>query len=47
MIRANPAKFEVISERKVAKGDTWAHLAVSGNMLIVRELEALTVFDWK
>lgn len=47
MIRANPERYEVIAQRKVADKDTWAHLAISGDKLIVRELEALTVFDWK
>ncbi|MCB1094621.1 MAG: PQQ-binding-like beta-propeller repeat protein [Verrucomicrobiales bacterium] len=47
LIRANPEKFEVISERKVADRDTWGHIAVSGSKVMVRELEALTVFDWK
>ena len=47
IIRANPEEFDVISERKVAEGDTWAHIAVSGSKVMVRELEALTVFDWK
>ncbi len=47
MIRANPAKFDLISERKVAPKETWAHLAVSGSKVIVRELEALSVFEWR
>ena len=45
-LRANPEKFDVISERKIAKGNTWGHIAVSGSKVIIRELEALTVFDW-
>ncbi len=45
LIRANPEKFEVIAERKVAD-DTWAHLAVAGGQLFIRELRALAVYDW-
>jgi hypothetical protein len=45
LIRANPEKFEVIAERKVAD-DTWAHLAVAGDQLFIRELRALSAYDW-
>ena len=45
LIRANPEKFDVIAERKVAD-DTWAHLAVAGDQLFIRELRALAVYDW-
>lgn len=45
LIRANPEKLEVIAERKVAD-DTWAHLAVAGDQLFIRELRALAVYDW-
>ncbi|MGV3605964.1 MAG: PQQ-binding-like beta-propeller repeat protein [Planctomycetaceae bacterium] len=47
LIRANPQKFELLSSRKVSEESTWAHLAVSGQQVIVRELNALAVFDWK
>jgi outer membrane protein assembly factor BamB len=45
LIRATPEKFEIMSERKVAD-DTWAHLAVAGNQLFIRELRALAAYDW-
>jgi hypothetical protein len=34
-----------MAERKVAD-DTWAHLAVAGDQLFIRELRALAVYDW-
>lgn len=45
LIRANPEKFEVVAERKIAD-DTWAHLAIAGNQLFVRELRAIAAYDW-
>ncbi len=47
LIRANPEKLEILSERKVAERDTWAHLSVAGSEPFIRELNALTAFNWK
>ena len=46
-LRANPEKFDVISEREVSESETWAHLAISGDRLVIRELDAVSVFEWK
>ena len=45
MIRANPEKFELIDSRKVGD-DSWAHLAVRGNEIFVRNLNELVAFEW-
>ena len=47
LIRATPAAFELIGEAKVAEGESWAHLAVEGRELFVRDLEGLTAYEWK
>lgn len=47
LIRANPEKFELIERRKVTEQQTWAHLAIAGNQLAIRELNAISFFDWK
>lgn len=47
LIRANPKEFELLGERKVSEQETWAHLAVCGDEVFVRELNALSVFVWK
>lgn len=47
LIKANPEKFELVDSRKVAEGDTWAHLAIVGEELYIRELEALSAFRWR
>lgn len=46
LIRANPAKLEILDERRLTKEECWAHLAVDGNMLYVRELKALVAYEW-
>ena len=45
LIRANPEKFELLDRREIAD-DTWAHLAVSGQGVFVRELNAMSVYSW-
>jgi outer membrane protein assembly factor BamB len=47
LIKANPNKFELIDSLKVSEEETWAHLAVSGNELFIRELDALAVYRWQ
>jgi hypothetical protein len=47
LIRANPEKFELLDSRKVAEGDTWAHLAIVGDELYIRELESFSAFRWR
>lgn len=47
LFRANPKEFELLDERKVSDQDTWAHLAVCGDEVFVRERNALSVFLWK
>lgn len=46
LIRANPEQFDVVDRRSIAD-NTWAHLAVCGNELFVRELSAMTAYEWK
>ena len=47
LIRATPDEFDLIDRREVASRPTWAHVAVAGDQVFVRELDAMTVFDWK
>ncbi len=47
MIRASPEKLEIIDQQKISNDECWAHLAVEGNTLYVRELKALAAFEWK
>ena len=47
LLKANPNEFKLLGQRKVSDQDTWAHLAVCGDEVFVRELNALSVFRWK
>ena len=47
LIRANPGKFELLDSRKISEASTWAHLAVCGDEVFIRELNAIAVYCWK
>lgn len=47
LIKANPKQFELIDSLKVSEQETWSHLAVSGNELYIRELNAMAVYRWQ
>lgn len=47
LLRANPAKFDLLDRRKVSDQDTWAHLAVTDGRLFIRELNALAAWEWQ
>ena len=46
LIRPVPDELDVIDQMKVAD-DSWAHLAVQDNLVIVRDLKALKVYRWE
>ncbi len=47
LLKANPQEFELLDQRKVADSEAWAHLAVCGEEVFVRDLTGLTVWKWK
>ena len=47
LLRANTKEIELLDERKVSDDEAWAHIAVSGEDVIVRDLNAVSVFRWK
>jgi outer membrane protein assembly factor BamB len=47
LIKADPEKFEILDSRKISKDETWAHLAVCGDEVYIRELNAMVVYRWK
>ncbi|HKB05862.1 MAG TPA: PQQ-binding-like beta-propeller repeat protein [Gemmataceae bacterium] len=46
LLHANPRKFELLDERKVGEAETWAHLAVCGDEVYVRDMKGLTAYRW-
>jgi outer membrane protein assembly factor BamB len=47
LIHATPDKFELIDRREISTSPTWAHLAIAGEQIFIREQEAISVFNWK
>lgn len=47
LMRANPEKFDLLDSRKISDDPTWAHLAVCGETVFVRELNALAAYRWR
>ncbi|MCG8461379.1 MAG: PQQ-like beta-propeller repeat protein, partial [Holophagales bacterium] len=47
LFQASPDEFRLLDQRQVAESETWAHLAVADDQVIVRELDALTAWRWK
>jgi len=47
LIRANPKSFDSIDSLKLGDAETWAHLAVCGDEIFVRELNALAAYRWR
>ena len=45
LIDASPDEFRLIDRRDVAE-DSWAHVAVTKDQVIVRDLKQLRVFNW-
>jgi len=47
LIDANPEAFDLIDRREIAEQETWAHLAVAGDQVFVRELQAIAAYRWR
>ncbi|MEM9555340.1 MAG: PQQ-binding-like beta-propeller repeat protein [Acidobacteriota bacterium] len=47
LIEASPDEFKLLDRRTVADSSTWAYLAVAGDLVVVRSLDALTVWRWR
>jgi outer membrane protein assembly factor BamB len=46
LLKAGTDKFEQLAQRKLTDAETWAHLAVAGDELFVRELNGLAAYRW-
>ncbi len=47
LIKATPEQFELLGEAKVAAEASWAHLAIEGQELYVRDLKGISAYRWK
>lgn len=46
LIHATPQKLDIVAEQKITGQETWAHLAVVGDRLYIRELKAVTALKF-
>lgn len=46
LFRADAGKFDLLDRRKVSGRPTWAHVALCGEELFVRDLKGLTAYRW-
>jgi len=47
LIKATPEGFTLIGEAKVSDLESWAHLAVDGDQIAIRDLDRITLWRWK
>ncbi len=47
LLKANTREFELLDERQVSDQETWAHLAICDDLVVVRDLKGVSVFEWK
>lgn len=46
LVQAGKEKFTILDSRNLTDAETWAHLAPAGDQLFVRELSALSAWEW-
>lgn len=46
LIRATPEKFDLLDRRRVSDEETWAHLAIAGDEIFIRELKGISAWRW-
>ncbi len=47
LIEAVPDEFRLLDRKEVSDKECWAHVAVSNNEILVRDLGGVTLFDWR
>ncbi len=47
LLRANPESYQVLDQAGVSEQETWAHLAMSGREIFIRELTGLAAYSWQ
>jgi outer membrane protein assembly factor BamB len=46
LLKANTKEYDPLDKRKIADSETWAHLAICGEELFIRDLRGLTAWRW-
>lgn len=47
LIKATPEAFTLLGEAQASDLESWAHLAISGNEIAIRDLDRITLWRWK
>ena len=47
LFRASPERFDPLDSRKISESETWGHPTVAGSSLYIRELNAISAYQWK
>lgn len=46
LINANPEKFDLVDTKEVSDQDCWAHIAMAGNQVFIRDLAGISLWSW-
>ena len=46
LVRTNADRFELLDSKELTKSEAWAHVAVAGNEIFIRELTAVSAYRW-
>ena len=47
LFEADPSGFRLIDRLKVSDRPTWAHVAVCGSEIYIRDLKGITAYRWE
>jgi outer membrane protein assembly factor BamB len=47
LIKGTPDGFKLLGEAKVSDLESWAHLAIDGDVIAIRDLDRITLWRWK
>jgi outer membrane protein assembly factor BamB len=46
LLKADPTAFTILGQVPISASESWAHVAVSGNDVVVREMDGLSLHRW-
>ena len=47
LMNANPEKFDLVDTREVSDQECWAHIALAGNQVFIRDLTGISLWSWQ
>jgi hypothetical protein len=47
LFQASPEAFKLLDRRKISEEPTWAHLGIEGDLVMVRSLKGISVYQWR